>query len=79
LTFLNYALHYLNGPRGATRFSKVMNMDKFLLILAGGSFLGLFGVIAVGAISTGFVVQGLMMGFIGLLFAGMFLYILATE
>lgn len=54
-------------------------MEKFLLIVAGGSTTGLFGIIAVSAVSTGFVAQGCMVGFIGLLFAGLFLTLLVEA
>lgn len=50
-----------------------------LLIVGGGAFVALFGIIAVSAVSTGFIFQGAMVGGLGLFWLGVFLYLLATE
>lgn len=52
-------------------------MDKFLIILAGGSFCGLFALLSVLAISIGMVFQGALIGILGLMFSGVMLAMLA--
>lgn len=54
-------------------------MDKILLVIGGGSFLGLFAMLSVLAISSGMVFQGALIGLIGLMFAGVCLALLANE
>lgn len=78
---LNFAIYYESSEaRGfAENVKKGFFMDIFLLIIVGGSFVGLLGMISVLAVSTGFIFQGAMVGFIGALFLGMFLFLLATE
>jgi hypothetical protein len=52
-------------------------MDKVLLIIAGGSCLGLFAILSVLAISSGMVFQGALVGALGLMFGGVILTLLA--
>jgi hypothetical protein len=52
-------------------------MDKILLVIAGGSFLGLFALLSVLAISTGLIFQGALIGALGLMFGGVILAMLA--
>ena len=56
---------------------KGLKMDKILLVIAGGSFLGLFALLSVLAISIGMVFQGAAIGLIGLMFCGVILAMLA--
>lgn len=52
-------------------------MDKILIVLAGGSFFGLFVLLSLLAISTGMVFQGALIGALGLMFGGVMLAMLA--
>lgn len=52
-------------------------MDKILLVLVGGSLLGLFALISTLAISIGLVIQGVFAGVLGLVFGWVILLMLA--
>lgn len=52
-------------------------MDKILIMVFGGSMVGLLAMIATLAISSGMVFQGVLVGFLGLMFGGVFLLMLA--
>lgn len=51
--------------------------DKILLVMVGGSLTGFMALIAVSAISSGFVAQGAGAGFLAALFGGCILAMLA--
>jgi hypothetical protein len=44
-------------------------MDKIFTMIVGGSLVGFMGLIGVVGISSGFVFQGAMVGFLALIFA----------
>lgn len=68
----------MEQARGLRRnVKKGFFMDKFLLIVAGGSFCGLFALLSVLAISIGMVFQGALIGVLGLMFSGVMLAMLA--
>ena len=54
-------------------------MDKILLIIGGGSFLGLFVLLSILAITSGMVFQGALMGLIGIAFGAVCLVLLADA